>query len=336
MESKPIEHHQSAHCETGVVHLLFQQQGISISEPMAFGIGSGLFFFYAAFIKVMGNPLIAYRSLPGSIFKRNCQRLAVRFRSERFRDPQRGKERLDELLGEGRALGIQANIYWLPYVPAKFRFHFNAHNLIVAGKRGDDYLISDPIVEEFSICDSRALTKARFCKGALAPKGLLYYVEGRESSINWKEAIREGIKETVNKMLYSPLPILGVRAIRYLAKDIEKWPRKLSSEEARNRLAFVVRMQEEIGTGGAGFRYMYSAFLDECGVLLDRQVLRRASVEMEEVGDRWRDVAVSAVGLCKERGDATFEKVARAVRNISEQEQSIYLLLKKEYLRREV
>ena len=39
-------HHQSAHCENGVASNLLKFNGINISEPMVFGIGSGLFFFY--------------------------------------------------------------------------------------------------------------------------------------------------------------------------------------------------------------------------------------------------------------------------------------------------
>ena len=46
-------HHQSAHCENGVASNLLKNNGLNISEPMVFGIGSGLFFVYLPFIKVL-------------------------------------------------------------------------------------------------------------------------------------------------------------------------------------------------------------------------------------------------------------------------------------------
>lgn len=47
-------HRQSAHCESGVTANLLTCGGIEISEAMAFGIGSGLFFGYVPFLKMGG------------------------------------------------------------------------------------------------------------------------------------------------------------------------------------------------------------------------------------------------------------------------------------------
>jgi hypothetical protein len=39
----------------------------------------------------------------------------------------------------------------------------------------------------------------------------------------------------------------------------------------------IVRMQEEIGTGGGGFRFIYAAFLQEAGRLMGSTRLEEAS-----------------------------------------------------------
>jgi hypothetical protein len=44
-----FEHHQTAHCENGVASNLLLNKGLKLSEPMIFGIGSGLFFVYLPF-----------------------------------------------------------------------------------------------------------------------------------------------------------------------------------------------------------------------------------------------------------------------------------------------
>jgi len=36
-------HRTAAHCETGVTSALFFDKGLNLSEPMIFGIGSGIF-----------------------------------------------------------------------------------------------------------------------------------------------------------------------------------------------------------------------------------------------------------------------------------------------------
>ncbi|MEY4895573.1 MAG: hypothetical protein RI890_372, partial [Actinomycetota bacterium] len=40
----PFKHQLQAHCESGVTSNLLKHYGLPISEPLAFGIGSGLFF----------------------------------------------------------------------------------------------------------------------------------------------------------------------------------------------------------------------------------------------------------------------------------------------------
>ena len=71
-------HHQSAHCENGVASNLLKNSGLNISEPMVFGIGSGLFFVYLPFIKVNYAPAISYRTLPGQIFNKVANRLNLK------------------------------------------------------------------------------------------------------------------------------------------------------------------------------------------------------------------------------------------------------------------
>jgi len=53
-------------------------------------------------------------------------------------------------------------------------------------------------------------------------------------------------------------------------------------------------MQEEIGTGGAGFRYLYAAFLQEAGEMLKRDDLQEMSAELTAIGDEWRNFAYNA------------------------------------------
>jgi len=72
----------------------------------------------------------------------------------------------------------------------------------------------------------------------------------------------------------------------------------------------VVRMQEEVGTGGAGFRSMYAAFLQEAAELFGSDELAAMSQEITAIGDIWREFAVVSARVVKQRGQAedTFAK----------------------------
>lgn len=337
MNTLTFQHTQTAHCESGVTSNLFQNGGIPLSEAMAFGIGSGIFFVYLPFVKVMGIPLTSYRSFPGGIFKKTCHRLGIPFEYRTFRDPLEGNRALDGYLSNQQSVGLRTNIFWLPYIPERFRFQFNGHNLVVYGKNEDGtYLVSDPVLETTSLCPARSMTKARFAKGVLAPRGLIFFPRVQRALLQdlpLALAIRKGIKETVHRMLYAPFPFFGVKGIRYLSRQIRKWPRTIPDVATRRLyLANVVRMQEEIGTGGAGFRYLYAAFLQESGELLKNPVLLQAADKMTQAGNLWREFATLSAAFCKGRLETPFDEIPNLLLRIAELEKEIYLDLRRRYL----
>jgi hypothetical protein len=302
---KPEYNHlQAAHCENGVTTSLLQHYGVhQITEPLAFGIGSGLFFIYIPFMKVNDGPAISFRTMPGLIFKRTCRSLNISILRQKFSSKEKARQALDDRLLSGHPAACQVGVFYLPYFPKEYRFHFNAHNLIVVGKEEDKYLISDPIMETFATMTSYELERVRFARGPLAPHGQLYYPkEGREvTDEQIKRAIVTGIKRNVRHMLYVPGNIAGISGIRYTAKKIKKWRDTLGLERSRSYLAQLVRMQEEIGTGGGGFRFIYAAFLQQAYAYHPVDELMDISQKFTRAGDMWRDAAIQASGIYKGR-----------------------------------
>lgn len=323
-------HNQSAHCENGVVSNLMKHNGFQISEPMVFGIGSGLLFSYLPFLKVNYAPVFTYRSMPGFIFNRFAKRTGIKMKREKFNNPKKAQERLDQNLAKNNPVGLQVGVYNLVYFPDEYRFHFNAHNMVVYGKHGDRYLISDPVMEEVTSLSSKELEKVRFAKGAFAPKGHMYYPISFPEKLELKSAIVKGIKQTARDMT-APVPIVGVKAMRWVAKNIRKWPKKLGPKKANHYLGQIVRMQEEIGTGGGGFRYIYAAFLQEASVLLENPKLMELSKEMTSIGDAWRGFAVDASRIYKNRNAESngYEDVAIQLEALADREEHFFKTLKK-------
>jgi len=323
-----FRHLHAAHCESGVTSALLRHQGLELSEPMVFGLGSGLFFFYPPLIKVMGMPLVSFRCYPGFIFKHTCRRLGISFERKTFRSAVRGQEALDQLIAQEIPVGLQTNMFWLSYFPSEFRSQFNGHNLVALAREGDDYLLSDPMLEEPVHLASEALQRARFAKGVLAPRGAIYYPTRVPSDPNLPRAIKLAVKNTARRMM-DPVAMVGVCGIRRLSRSVRSWKSK-DQRKQKLLLGHIIRMQEEVGSGGAGFRFMYAAFLQEAGELLGFEPWREASERMTEAGDCWRaEFAGACAQIIKNRGDADLDTVADALLRCADLEEKLFRSLLK-------
>lgn len=330
MSTINFSHSQHAHCESGVTANLLRHQGVDISEPMAFGIGAGIFFAHLPFVKVSGTPGTTFRTWPGAIFKRVAERLNVKVHTQRFHTPEKAMKALDDVLAAGKPTGMLSSVFYLPYLPEAFRFHFNAHNLVVYGKEGNEYLVSDPVLEEVARIAPEDLAKARFAKGTPEPRGFMYHISEVPKQIDFGKAIQQGIKQTCFFMLSPPLPWFGNKAIFLLANKIAKYPRQLTPRKSALYLGNIIRMQEEIGTGGAGFRYLYAAFLQEAGDKLQREDLHAMSAELTKIGDDWRNFAYHAARQMKARQTDTvsYDELSNLLRTCGTKEKDFFNRLK--------
>ncbi len=325
-----FSHQHTAHCETGVMSTLLKSHGIDFNEAMVFGLSSALTFVYLPIIKVSGMPLISYRMPPKSIIKKVSKVLGLKLNMQKFHSPKQGQIALDKVLSEGKLVGLQTSVFWLPYFPPEMRFHFNAHNLLVYGKEQNEYLISDPVFETVQRCAEEDLQRARFAKGALAAKGLMYYVENvpELKAINLPKLIQKAIRKQAKQML-APLFFVGVKGIRTVAKSIEKLATSKQSDKYKKLyLGHIVRMQEEIGTGGAGFRYLYAYFLEQAAEICNEQKFKQASEQMTEIGDQWRQFAAMCVKQCRKPTVEGYAHIADFLRNIAQNEEKLWRGLK--------
>lgn len=131
--------------------------------------------------------------------------------------------------------------------------------------------------------------------------------------------------------MLAPVPIVGVKGMRMVARAIVKWPKKVGVAKANHYLAQMVRMQEEIGTGGGGFRFIYAAFLQEAGTKIQNELLLELSKELTVIGDAWRDFAVNAARVYKKRknGDDVYIALSNELLALADREEQFFKKLKK-------
>jgi hypothetical protein len=307
---------------------------MELSEPLILGIGAGLFFSYMPFIRLHDMPVFSFRPLPGQIFSRVMRRLKIKVKERRFLNKDKSMKALDDLLAKGIPVGNIVGVFHLPYFPREYRFHFNAHNLCVIGKdENRTYTVSDPVSTVLNELSYDELKRVRFAKGTWPPFGKMYWVTSiTNASTDIRSAIISGIKLNCRRMLDIPIPFFGVKGIAKLARSMTKWEEKYGSRKAALCLAQLIRMLEEIGTGGAGFRYMYAAFLQEAANILDKPLLRDCSKNMTSIGDLWREFAYEAARKFKQRGNdvLSYNQLSDMLMRIADEEKNFFTGLRKQ------
>lgn len=327
-------HERAMHCETGSARNLFKFKGMDYSESMIFGIGSGIDFihFPVPLLNHLECPL--FRSLTTKVFKNFSKRMKIKYKMLTFYDQDKAMRKLDSLLEAGIPVGLVVEVLFLPY----FReisgdWHFNGHQIVVVGKEGDDYIVSDtewylpsPLYNRISSAD---LKKARFPKDLFALKGAMFYIESFSENIDMKKAIVKGIKKSCHRMVGIPLPFVGYRGIYHLSKRIRKYISKYGKDQALESIKWQYTISEVAGTGGSGYRFIYASFLKEAAEYLKDEELSELAMEMRQVGESWQQYAVEATRYIKSDGTNDINLLADLIQSIAPQEEQIFRKLKK-------
>ena len=340
-----LDHRPTAHCENGVISTMLRFYGIELSEPMVFGLSSGLFFAHIPYIKMQGMPVTAFRTFPGILFKRIMKLYGIKTESHRFLFKEHAMKKLDKvLLGQKIPVACVVGIYDLPYYPPEYRFHFTGHNICIIGKdeERDVYSVLDPVITKKVTISAELLKKVRFAKGGTyPPMGQMYWAKSVPDQLpDLKPMILKSIHKTCWFMVSQPdfIKFAGANGILYLSRRIRKWEKKMGERKAKQYLVQVIRMLEEIGTGGAGFRFVYGAFLQEAAEKTGIDCLNDYSVRITEIGDLWREFAFKASRIYKRRAgeNYTYDDLGDLLQTIGEKEKAFFKDLDrtaKEYLK---
>lgn len=331
--NKDFKHNMAAHCETGTLVGLLGNSGLKISEPLVFGIASGIFFGYFE-SKNFPFPTFVLRSRPGDIREKLSKSLKINIKSYKFKKPEQGIKTLDSLLAEGKVVGAQVDFFYMDYLPEWIRVHNNAHFINILAKEDQNYIVSDSYHREIAQLSSDLLKKARWPGGFMAPKGYLYYPLEVNPDPDLKLPIINGIKKSCRNMLNLPIPFIGVKGIYRFANKINNWPQITRDvEHLSHEIMKINVLLEDQGTGGAGFRYMYATFLKQAADIVNNPTLIEMSERIMKIGDDWRNISYFAARIGKNRdlGPDRIKELSGLIRKQGDAEKDFFKDLKKVY-----
>lgn len=283
-----------AHCETTALGVLLRHAGLNLSEPMLFGLGSGLSFIYWD-SKQQEVPFLGGRVKPFVLTQNLAERLGVELRTQETTAPRKAWDNVRTLIDDGVPVGLQLDSYDLEYFTS--RVHFAGHVVAMYGYDAERAYLVDTAQQGGAVSTSlESLARARAARGPMSARHRSFTVRVGDPSTDRGRlipAIVPAIASCADAFLTPPIANLGNRGIRTAAKRLPTWFDRVH-DPARD-LATIATIMERAGTGGALFRNLYRAFLSECHELLDGRpgadVVEQARDLFAESALRWTRVA---------------------------------------------
>ncbi len=329
-------------CETGVLANMLEWYGITLSEEMLFGIGSGLYFMYSPILSVDGTCYPLMRLQPVEMVKRVAERLKLDIRVKSFgENKRRATAVLDRIVSRDIPVGVVLNVKGLSYFNVSgMESDFNGHIVTIIGMDDKDYIVAETdsrlASDEYFRVEKDIISDIRFSPGIGAPHGKIFWMES-SGDINpiatrLKEAVTLGLEESCNKFLRTILPHYGVKGLHYFANDLRTWEKRFNSREISYKLMWYYRLIERAGTGGSGYRYIYRDFLKEASQLFESEVLDDCAQMMNLSAEHWRLFNVEGRRFIKSKDVEVLRGMADIIDQIGEYEYETFFKIQKEFL----
>ncbi len=309
------KHFPGHHCASTGIRNIVNYHGFKWSEEFCFGIGSGLGIWYFSFPDLSPSRLIHVRSedIEAKFF--SC--IGFPFKWEQYEDPADSEAALIDKLDTGLPVMLQTDIYYLPYYQSKT--HFPGHVITAWGYDLNErsFIVSDTERTDFINVPFDSLRKARYTNfGFFQSRGNLFAPEKLEQPKDLASIICSAIADNSKNLLKNKTDFSGVGALRKWEQELQKWAEfKDWSWMAR----FTYQVIEKRGTGGGGFRLLYSRFLEETTTFLPKIEELGLPGMMKEVAAAWTDLS-EALRIASEKSAFQFKDIAIKLKELEKLE----------------
>jgi hypothetical protein len=284
---RDIDARGTQHCETTALGVLLRHEGLDLSEPMLFGLGSGLSFIYWD-SKNMGFPFLGGRVKPFDLTRNLATRLGLELLVQETTSPRRGWENVAVLIDAGHPVGLQLDSYYLDYFGSKV--HFGGHVVAMCGYDDHDAYLVDTDQQGGAVSTSlTSLAQARAARGPMTAKHRSFIFTTPKNLPSPQGQIVPAITACADAFLNPPIANLGHRGIEKAGKLVCTWLQR--TDNPQRDLPQAALLMEKGGTGGALFRNLYRDFLAECTELLDSSHLRTGHGLYTEAATLWTEAA---------------------------------------------
>jgi hypothetical protein len=325
----PFNHIMGQHCESATLRDLLEHAGVPLSEPMVFGLDAT--FGFAYFDKVGGSATFNFMDVPlffggksGSITAESlaCKILGCAIMMQEFKSADDAWESSRALLSNGTPLGIQVDMYHLPYF--KEKFHFGGHVISLVGfdDERDVALVYERDLQDVQLVPVGTLKLARGSKAGdkfMHPNHRQFAIARRADGKKppFARAVKLALQKVATNMIACSMNFQGIPGLKLLARHLPEWKDVLGGDVvlAGTTMRMLHGFIEEYGTGGGLFRKLYADFLGEVleheeivrGPMAwsqaEKELLAGARDDIRAAGAKWSELA-GAIKSALQAGDA--------------------------------
>ncbi|MFF0412946.1 BtrH N-terminal domain-containing protein [Kitasatospora sp. NPDC004745] len=294
-----IDARGTQHCESSTLGVLLRHQGLDLSEPMLFGLGSGLSFVYWD-ARNADFPFLGGRVRPFDLTRNLAAGLGLDLLVQETTSPRRAWRNVASAIDSGRPVGLQLDSYHLDYFDTKV--HFGGHVVAMYGYDDHDAHLVDTDQQGGAVsCGLTGLARARAERGPMTARHRSFTLTVVRDLPAPHARIVPAITACAGAFLDPPIANLGHRGIEKAGKLVRTWLQR--TDDPRRDLPRAALLMERAGTGGALFRNLYRDFLAECTGLLDSVHLRTGHALYAEAAVLWTRTA-ALIEEAGESGDA--------------------------------
>jgi hypothetical protein len=273
-------HVAGIHCSSSSIADILRYDGQPLSEPMVFGLGSGLGFIFSSDARYSPRHRFNGRALDleGKFFALFGAQLPWVGRWD--------ESAIERALARGRPLIAQTDIAYLPYYD---RVHFPLHGIVVTGWEGGRAQVADTFSDDLQSVEACDLRAALEGEGSpfMDPPYRIAPVPRVDAMVDG-DVLARAIRVAAREMLEPVVPRTGVPAMHQLAAQAHEWR---DSSDWSWSARFAYQGIEKRGTGGGGFRTLYAQFLEESRPFLPAIDRVRGVQRMQDSSARWSAMA---------------------------------------------
>lgn len=282
-------HIPGLHCGSVTLRDVMTHYGYNWSEPMCFGIGGGLGFYYSIRDDISPSHMIFVRgpAMETTFLSLMDKSTLWKHANENVLDT------VKQYIDEDIPVIIQTDIYYLDYYNSST--HFPGHIVSVWGYDDDTktMFVADNHLEGLQKVPYDNFKEGMSSKDPSNPLDNNYI----EVNINRRirpltEIIPMAICENARKMLSGYTGgrgESGVHKIKLWSEDLPNW-KDVSDWKWCCRFGYQVIKKR--GVGGAGFRWIYRDFLIEAEDIIPSLKELKLSQKMDLIGSKWSDIAL--------------------------------------------
>ena len=280
-------HIPGVHCGSVTLRDVVTYYGHPWSEPMCFGIGGGLGFYYTRRKDVSPSHMIFMRG-PG--MEPTFLSLADKPTGWKHGNG-RTLEIIKESIDRNIPVIIQTDIYYLDYYESSTNFPGHIVSVWGYDEEEERMLVADNHFEGLKEVPYEQFLNGMGSKESSNPLDYNYMVEELSKLKPLEDLIPLAIRENAKKMIEGftgGRGESGAGLIKTWAQDLPNWHQV---EDWKWCSRFGYQVIKKRGVGGAGFRWIYRDFLREAEQIVPGLKDLELAREMDEIGERWSSIA---------------------------------------------